>query len=925
MPLGARLGPYQVLALLGAGGMGEVYRARDTRLGRDVAIKVLPDLFAKDANRLARFHREAQVLASLNHQHIAHIHGLEESGDVRALVMELVEGENLAQRIARGPMALDEALPIARQIAEALEAAHEQGIIHRDLKPANIKVRPDGTVKVLDFGLAKALDPVSSSGEAPLANSPTFTSPTALADSPTLTSPTANDGVTAFGVILGTAAYMSPEQAAGRAVDRRTDLWAFGVVLLEMLTGRPVFTGPTVSHVLSSVLKSEPDWATLSSDTPVPIRKLLRRCLEKDRKRRLDSAADARLEIDDVLNPIGADRAVSEGRPAPAWRRALPWSVAVLVAIAASGATWLLKTPAAQPTIRLAIGLPPGQRLAALGQPALAISPDGKNLVYVAVQSRDSGGSTANQESAIQELYVRPFDSEVARPIPGTEGAVGPFFSPDGQWLGFFAGGMLKKVSVNGGAVVTLAAAPNPGGASWNSEGTLAVQLRTVGQQGLQQISQEGGTPQPLTRLGKTEFIHRWPEFLPGNQALLFAGSATGATWGRSHVAAQAIADAGRQESSSSAATILTQGTQPRYAPTGHLLFAQAGTLMAAPFDPRRLVLTGAAVPALEGVMQFNTTGAAQYDVSATGTLVYVAGKLTHAQSRLVSVSRTGAEQLLPAVPHNYIRPRMSPDGRRVAVEILEEEEQTWIYDIARDHLSRLAFEGNVNNVPIWSPDGKRVAFSSNRVGVASNVFWALSDGSGGAERLTTSDHVNFPVSFSSDGQLLAYVEVTPETGSDIWVLSMSDRKARPFLRARHEEAAPAFSPDGRWLAYSSNESGRREIHVQPYPGSGGKWQISTDGGQEPLWNPKGGELFYRSGGKLMAVDVDTRSGFTASKPRTVFEGAYLPGGSYPSYDVSQDGQGFLMVKPVEDRITPTQINVALNWFAELKRLVPNK
>ena len=908
MSIGARLGPYQVLAPLGAGGMGEVYRARDTRLGRDVAIKVLPDLFAEDPNRLARFHREAQVLASLNHPHIAHIHGLEESGNVRALVMELVEGENLAQRIARGAMPLDEALPIARQIAEALEAAHEQGIIHRDLKPANVKVRPDGTVKVLDFGLAKALDPVSSSSDPAPANSPTFTSATA-AD--VCTSPTAAEGMTAFGVILGTAAYMSPEQAAGRPVDRRTDLWAFGVVLLEMLTGRPVFSGPTVSHVLSSVLKSEPDWSGLNADIPVPIRKLLRRCLEKDRKRRLDSAADARLEIDDVLNPVGAERMVSDGPPATAWRRALPWSVAVLLAIAASAATWLLKTPALQPTVRLAIGLPPGQRLAALSQPALAISPDGQNLIYVAVQG------------AIQQLYVRPFDSEVAKPISGTEGAVGPFFSPDSQWVGFFAGGMLKKVSINGGAVVALAPSPNPGGASWGSAGTLAVQLRTVGQQGLQQISQDGGTPQLLTRLGKGEFIQRWPEFLPDSQALLFAGSATGATWGGSHIAVEAITDA--EEPAASTATILTKGTQPRYAPTGHLLFAQAGTLMAASFDPRRLVLTGAAVPALEGVMQFNNTGAAQYDVSSTGTLVYVAGRVTHAQSRFVWVNRKGEEQNLPAAPHNYVRPRLSPDGRRVAVEILEEEEQTWIYDVASDHLTRLAFEGNVNNVPIWSPEGKRVAFSSNRAGVASNVFWALSDGSGGTERLTTSDHVNFPNSFSPDGQLLAYVEVTPETGSDIWVLSLSDRKAQPFLRSRHEEAAPAFSPDGRWLAYSSNESGRREIHVQPYPGSGGKWQISSDGGQEPLWNPKGGELFYRSGSKVMAVDVDTRSGFSASKPRTVFDGAYLPGGSYPSYDVSPDGQRFLMVKPVEDQTTPTQINVALNWFEELKRLVPNK
>jgi serine/threonine-protein kinase len=355
------------------------------------------------------------------------------------------------------------------------------------------------------------------------------------------------------------------------------------------------------------------------------------------------------------------------------------------------------------------------------------------------------------------------------------------------------------------------------------------------------------------------------------------------------------------------------------------LLYAQSGTLMAAPFDPRRLALTGAAVPTLEGVMQINSTGAAQYDLSSTGTLVYVAGKLADGKSRLVWVSRKGEEQPLPADPHNYVFPRVSPDGHRVAVEIIEQEEQTWIYDVPRDHLTRLAFEGTVNNIPAWSPDGKRVAFSSNRAGVASNVFWALADGSGAAERLTTSEHVNFPNSFSRDGQLLAYVEVTPETGSDIWLLRTADRKGQPFLRAPYEETAPAFSPDGRWLANSSNESGRREIIVQPYPGSGGKWQISTDGGQEPVWNPKGGELFYRNGSKVMAVDVDTKSGFSASKPRTLFEGPYLPGGAFPFFDVSPDGQRLLMLKPVESQTAPTQINVALNWFEELKRLVPSR
>jgi Tol biopolymer transport system component len=904
---GARLGPYDVQAPLGAGGMGEVYRARDTRLNRDVAIKVLPDAFANNPERLARFNREAQVLASLNHSNVAHIYGLErQEGRDRQdgtsfIVMELVEGVTLADRIAIGAVPLDEALPIAKQIADALEAAHELGIIHRDLKPANVKVRPDGTVKVLDFGLAKALDPLSSSSTA-----------ATLANSPTITSPLAH-GMTAFGVILGTAAYMSPEQAAGKPVDRRSDLWAFGVVLLEMLTGHRVFTGETVTHVLSAVLKSEPDWSLLPRDTPASIRKLLRRCLEKDRKRRLDSAADARLEIEEAIDTAGDEKVV----PATVrgeWRRALPWGVAAGLAVAASAVTWVMKEPSPQSAVRLAINLPPGQRLAALNQPALAISPDGRNLVYVA--THDNGGA--------QQLYVRPLESQDAKPISGTEGAVGPFFSPDGQWIGFFAGGQLKKVSVSGGAVVPLASAPSPGGGSWSRDGTLAVQLMIVGQQGLQQVPEGGGEPRQLTLLAKGEFIHRWPEFLPGGRSLLFVESATGATWGSAHIAVEPIEEGEKRKPAASSRTVLAQGSQPRYAPTGHLLYAQAGTMMAAPFDARRLAVTGPAVPVLDGVMQFNMTGAAQYNLSATGTLVYLPGKISDAQSRLAWVSRTGQEQLLPAVAHNYIYPRVSPDGRRLAVEILEQEEQTWIYDISSDHLTRLAFEGSVNNIPAWSPDGKRVVFSSNRSGVASNVFWALADGSGGAERLTTSEHVNFPTSVSSKGQL-AYVEVAPDTGSDIWVLQISDRKAQPFVRTRFDETAPAFSPDGRWLAYSSTESGRREIFVQPYPGSGGKWQISTDGGHEPVWNPKGRELFYRIGSRVMAVDVDTTSGFSAGKPRALFEGPYAVGTGFPLYDVSPDGQRFLMLKPVDVQAAPTQINVALNWLEELKRRVPVK
>jgi serine/threonine-protein kinase len=565
--------------------------------------------------------------------------------------------------------------------------------------------------------------------------------------------------------------------------------------------------------------------------------------------------------------------------------------------------------------------------LAALDQPAIAISPDGMNLVYVAAQDRGvgTGVSPVSQEQAgrpvatgTQQLFLRPLDSQEAKSVAGTEGAVGPFFSSDGQWIGFFAGGKLKKVSVSGGAAVTLANAPSPGGASWVSQGTLALQGTRAGQ-GLQQVSEGGGTPQPLTRLAEGEALHRWPEVLPGGKAVLFAGSPNFAVLNDTQVAVQPIGAGDRKN--------LVQGaTQPRYAATGHLLYAQNGTLMAAPFDAQRLALTGVAVPILKGMVQ-SAPGAAQYSISSTGTLVYLAGEPIDSQSRLVWVGRNGEEQPLPAAPRSYTYPRLSPDGRRVVVGIAEQERQIWVYDVSRDTLSRLTFEGNANVIPAWSRDGRQVAFRSNRAGGPGSLFWQASDGSDAAERLTTSESAHAPNSFSPDGQLLAFTDQRADTGRDIWMMNLKDRKAQPFLRTPYEETAPEFSPDGKWLAYSSNESGRREIYVQPYPGPGGKWQISTDGGQEPLWNPNGGELFYRSGSKMMAVEIDTKFGFSASKPKVLFEGPYLPTNvSFRYYDVSRDGQRFLMLKPVESQTSDaTQINVVLNWFEELKRTIPVK
>jgi eukaryotic-like serine/threonine-protein kinase len=885
---GSRLGPFEITASIGAGGMGEVYRARDSKLGRDIAIKVLPEAFARDAERLARFQREAKVLASLNHPHIASIYGLEDSGATHALVMELVEGPTLADRIRQGPVPTDEALRIAKQICDALEYAHERGIVHRDLKPANVKVTNDDAVKVLDFGLAKAIEGDAASADI-------------------ATSPTISRMATMAGVLLGTAAYMSPEQAKAKPVDRRADIWAFGCVLYEMLTGEMAFSGETVTDTLAAVIRAEPDWSLLPAALSVRVRVLLQRCLQKDPKQRLRDIGDARIALDEVLSGAPDPSLVgAAGISALLWWRTLILSLGgVLVAAVTGLVIWNLKpssSPLLQPVTRTVINLPPGQRLAGLDRgPAFAFSPDGSRLAYVAIQ----GGT--------QQIYLRAMDSLDARPLPGTEGAVNPFFSPDGQWLGFFADGKLKKIPVNGGPPVSLADVVQPYGASWGSRGMIAFAPTILG--ALQQVPDAGGAAQPLTRLQRGLIGHRWPEILPGGKAVLFDD---GSTVANSEVRVQLIGTGELRD-------LIQGGTQPRYARSGHLIYALGGNLMAVPFDTDRLEVTGPAVPAVENVLQSAKFGAAQYSVSATGSLAYVPGGIETIRSRLVWVSRTGAEQPLTSAEHAYSYPRLSPDGRQVVVVIQDQDIHLWLYNISRDALTRLTFEGTVNSVPSWTPDGKRIAFTSNREGPL-NIFWQQADGSGGLQRLNTSAYNQTPSNWSPDGQLLAFEEINPTTGPDIWVLQLSDRKAQPFLRTPFNEDAPRFSPDGRWLAYVSDESGHDEIYVQPYPGSGGKWQISTEGGTEPIWNRNGKELFYRSGDKMMAVDIATQPSFGAGKPHMLFHGDYVPTAiKMPYYDVSPDGQHFLMIKPVdqEQAAAPTQINVVLNWFEELKRLVP--
>ncbi|MFY9529152.1 MAG: protein kinase, partial [Candidatus Acidiferrales bacterium] len=718
--------------------------------------------------------------------------------------------------------------------------------------------------------------------------------------------------ITAQGTILGTLQYMAPEQLEGKEADARTDIFAFGVVVYEMATGKRAFEGTSQASVISAIMSLDPPpISTLQPMTPPLLDRVVKKCLAKDPEERWQNAHDLMSELKWIsesgsqiaLTPVAAAKGIRA-----LGRRGLILSVGALLLVAVTSlATWKLKpspSPSPQPVTRTVVTLPPGQQLAGLENGlAVALSPDGTHLAYVAHQ----GGT--------QQIYLRAMDSLEAKPIPGTEGAVNPFFSPDGQWVGFFAGGKLKKLSVNGGAALTLGDAANPRGASWGSQGMIA--FAPTNASVLQQVPDAGGTPQPMTRREKGEVSHRWPEFLPGGNAVLFAAGTTNTNWNNAQFAVESVGTTERRD-------LMQAGMYPRYAPSGHLVYAQGGSLMAVPFDPQRLAVMGTAVPVVEGVLQSPVSGAAQYSFSATGSLVYVLGGVQSAQSRPVWVRRNGVEQPLAAPAHTYLGPRLSPDGRRVAVGLAEQDNQIWIYDLSRQTLTRWTFEGNVNNRPVWTPDGKRIAFDSNKEG-PQNLFWQPADGSGGLERLTTSEYVHVPMSWSPDGQLLAFFEINPTTGFDIWVLRMGDRKAQPFLRTPFNESAPRFSPDGRWLAYVSNESSHNEIYVRPYPGPGGKWQISTEGGTEPAWNPNGRELFYRSSDKMMAVDIATQPSFAAGTPRMLFEGRYEPT-PFPidNYDVSHDGQRFLMLKPSEQaQAAPTQINVVLNWFEELKRRVP--
>jgi eukaryotic-like serine/threonine-protein kinase len=913
---GSSIGIYEIVAAIGAGGMGEVYRARDTKLQRDVALKILPDIFACDPERLTRFEREARTLAALNHPHIAHIYGFDHANGIYALAMELVEGEDLSQRIARKPLPLDEALTIARQIAEALEAAHEAGIIHRDLKPANIKVRPDGTVKVLDFGLAKA---DASGGRGAGASGAGI-----ALDSPTITSP----AMTLQGVILGTAAYMSPEQAKGRPADKRSDMWAFGCVLYEMLTGRRAFDGDDVSDTLAAVLRGEPEWAALPQEVPPLIRQLLRRCLEKDRGQRIADTSAVRFVLNaprDLLQTQMSPPTTAR----PRWTLAAAALVASIVAATIAGiAVWNLKAAAPPAVTRFSFALGEGQRFSNTGRHAVALSPNGMQIVYV----------------ANQQLYVRSISELEARAIPGTyipagnttsvpAGVTTPVFSPDGQSVAFVTLGILKKIALGGGTMATLADLGGPVfGMSWEGD-TILVGL---GPRGIARVPATGGTPESVITLKDDEVAHG-PQLLPGGRAVLFT-LATGIgedRWDRARIVAQTLASGDRK-------VLIEGGTDARYLPSGHIVFARGGTLFATAFDASRLEVRSTSVPLVEGVRRSlvaSNTGAAHYGVSRTGSLVYIPGASSVSLRNLVAVDRKGSMQPLGLPPGEYTHPRVSSDGTRVAYGTENATEAVvWIHDLAASGPPRrLTLQGK-NRFPIWTSDGSRVAFQSDREGDP-GIFWQRADGTGAAERLTTADAntAHVPTSWSPRGDAFLY-EVVSDTTVLLRLFSLPQKTSttiasEPAVLVGGLRAAlltnAVFSPDGRWIAYSSREiDSRGAVFVRPFASPGERHQVSASGAGTPMWSRDGKELVFAipTADNFSVASVTTQPTLVAGNLRPMPRGGVIAGtagGRSPrNWDLAPDGR---LIGVAEAGDTQPQIRVVLNWIEELKQRVPTK
>jgi len=887
---GTRIGPYEVEVLIGEGGMGKVYRSTDTNLKRPVAIKVLPESVATDAERVARFQREAEVLARLNHPNIAQIHGLERSGRTTALVMELVEGPTLADRIAQGKLATDEATAIAKEIAAALQAAHEQGVVHRDLKPANIKVRPDGTVKVLDFGLAKALEPAG-------------TSPSSGTQSPTVTSPAMMTGV---GVLLGTAAYMSPEQARGRVVDTRTDIWSFGAVLYEMLTGKRAFAGDEVSDVLASVLAREPDWTLLPADLPPVAAAFIKRCLHKDRRNRVSAIGDVALALEGAFDGAAHSAALPRPMHRPIAQRVLPLVATAIVTLILAGlVAWRAwPAPEPRPTTRFDFALPDGQLRLGTQRPVIAISADGRHFIY----------------QTFEGVLVRSLDSLQPRLIAGiTETTRGsPFLSPDGQSIGFFTASGLKKVSIDGGTPVLLCRASDAFGATWGRDGTILFGQRA----GIMRVSADGGTPELIVRAGEGEELYG-PQMLPGGRSVLFSVTRQQGyrRWDQGEIVVQSL--------SSNTRTVVVQGGgDGRYLASGHLVYAVGDALVGAVFDGTRLV--GGAVSVLQGVQQsvgFAASGS-NFAISDQGTLVYLAG-YTSVRRPLLWVARDGTSEAvasIPAAAHEEVR--LSPKGDRALVI---REGDIWTYELAGGRSIRVTRDAS-SGFGVWDPTGLQVAHSSARGG-SMQAWVSAADGSGQARQLTHLEGQVHVDNWSRDGTILTLHEHRDGQRTRILMLRMDRADAKPevFFDEDSNAEGASFSPDGRHVAFLSAVTGQNEVYIRPYPGPGEQLTVSIGGGREPLWAPNG-ELFYRSlnGQRMFSASLMPGPNPKPSTPVELFKGAYyipLTGSPRAQYDVTPDGKRFLMLPagPSTDTGAERRIVIVQNWFEELKRLAPLK
>jgi serine/threonine-protein kinase len=870
--------------------MGEVYRATDINLGREVAIKVLPEAFAQDAERLARFEREARTLASLNHPNIAIVHGVEVADGVRALVMELVEGPTLAERIAHGAVPVDEAVAIARQVAEALETAHGQGIVHRDLKPANVKVRNDGTVKVLDFGLAKASDSARATS-------------LHLSQSPTITTP----AMTQKGMLLGTAAYMSPEQAKGHEADKRSDVWSFGCVLFEMLAGKRAFSGEDTSETLASVLRDEPDWKALPPGLSGSIRMLLESCLTKDRRTRARDMAVAHVLLNAHDHGLTTEPALPQTSSSRiAWLAA--FGSAVVVGAIAAWLGWSLRSDNsnARRITRFALSLPENERLFAAGTRNLALSPDGMRLAY----------------AANGRLYLWEFDRLASTPIRGTEGSGAsspraPFFSPDGQWVGYWADGHIRKIAIAGGASVALGEAPrNPTGTTWTQEGTI---VYGQANEGIWRVSANGGTAERIVDIDRTQGASN-PIMLPDGR-ILFTLAVFGRGWDEGEIVVQRLQDGARH-------VLVNGGTDAQYLPSGHLVYVSRGTLYAVPMDPNATEISRAPTAIVEQVWQQRISGNAEFAVSATGTLVYVPQSASATSRQLVWVDRQGREEAVDVPPRPYLYPRLSPRGDRLALDIAEQRRDIWIYDFARKTLDLLTSDSAPDRAPMWTPDGRRIVFTSDRP-EGSGLFWQDASGGSDAEALIQPGTLplQFATAATADGK--RFVLRTTTKGNDLMLFTPNgEPRLQSLLDSQFSENNADISRDGRWIAYESNRSNRDDVYVRPFPDTRGGEQvlISPGGGTEPLWSRASNELFYRTpGGGVIAVPFDAGSTWSARAPVEIVKFPYYVGEQgldLRTYDVSPDGLRFLMIKePSETGPVRQTIVVVQNWTEELKRL----